>query len=215
MIGLGSKYLFPSHSGNQFHLLIDGDQFYPAMLKTIDTARAYVLLELYLFESGTVAGRFIDSLLDAAARGVDVYLLLDDFGASGLLKKDRLRLEHGGVKVSYYNPLRYGLHYTGLLSNLFRDHRKLLLADGAIAYTGGAGITDEFDPPHNPHRRWRETMIEIRGPVVQDWQDVFQTNWRYSTGEKLILKSPASPAGGTQRGRVVLSQGPGHAEIKR
>ena len=207
-----SNYQFPKRDGNQFRLLIDGGQFYPVMLDAIGSARAYVLMEFYLFESGTVANRFIDALITAAARGVAVYLLLDDFGAKGLLKQDRLRLEQGNIRLSYYNPVRYHrLHH-----NFFRDHRKLLLVDGEIAFTGGAGITDDFDPPHDPTLRWRETMIEIRGGVVTDWQTLFEENWRYCTGLILALpRAMAQQITANQRGQVTIAHGTAHTEIKR
>ncbi len=213
MINLhNSKYQFPKRDGNQFRLLIDGGQFYPAMLDAIGSARAYVLMEFYLFESGAVADRFIDALIAAATRGVAVYLLLDDFGAKGLLKQDRLRLEQGNVRLSYYNPVHYRrLHY-----NFFRDHRKLLLVDGEVAFTGGTGITDNFDPPRDTTLRWRETMIEIRGATVADWQTLFEENWRHCTD--LILALPHTMAQHVmlnQRGRVVIANGPTRAEIKR
>ena len=83
---------YPWRDGNRFQLLIDGDQFYPAMLQAITSSQIHVLLEMYLIESGQVADRFIEALLAAVARDVTVYLLLDDFGARGLNRTDRDRL---------------------------------------------------------------------------------------------------------------------------
>ena len=89
---LPRKYLFPWRDRNRFELLVDGQRFFPRMLKAIEAARRHVLLEIYLFESGAVATRFIDALTRAAGRGVTVRLLLDDFGARGLSRPDRERL---------------------------------------------------------------------------------------------------------------------------
>ena len=108
---------------------------------------------MYLFESGTVTSRFIDALVRATVRGVKVRLLLDDFGALGLTRADRERIHAAGIALVFYNPLRT----IKLLRNFFRDHRKLVLVDGRIAFTGGAGIADEFDPPQHPEQAWRET----------------------------------------------------------
>lgn len=215
------KYRFPWRDGNRFRLLIDGEQFYPAMLDAIDAARVCVFMEFYLFESGVVANTFIDALVAAAGRGVMVCLLLDDFGAIGLHKDDRQRLSHGGVRLRFYHPLRH-LRLAKLHHHLSRDHRKLLLVDGQVAYTGGVGIADEFDAGQNPERRWRETMIEISGPLLADWRTLFLENWEYATREVLVVppvQTQAQPrpqgAQPPQRGRVTLSQGTAHAEIKR
>lgn len=221
--GTRTKYHFPWQAGNRFTLLCDGDQFFPRMLAAIDGARHHILLEMYLFESGRVADRFIQSLAPAAGRGVAVYLLLDSFGARGLNPHDRERLAQAGVVLKFYNPLFSG----ELRRNLFRDHRKLLVVDGETAFTGGVGITDAFDPPTQPPWRWRETVIEVHGPCVGDWQTLFVENWRHwgeRWGERqgegpssLSRPQPApSPHTGSpgQSGRVVANQ-PSRLEIKR
>lgn len=202
---------FPWRDGNRFQLLIDGDQFFPAMLNAIASAEIYVLMEMYLVESGVVADRFISSLLDAANRGVMVFLLLDDFGAMGLHQTDRNRLQHDNIAVIYFNRLHYGKWQY----NLFRNHRKLLLTDGRLAFVGGAGITDEFDPPLHVERRWRETMVAIEGRVVSDWQDLFISNWRHTADKDLELPRLAPRAEGHQQGRVCYSRGILYPEIKR
>jgi cardiolipin synthase A/B len=203
---------FPWRDGNRFKLLIDGDQFYPAMLDAIAAAGTYVLVEMYLMESGYVADRFIAALLAAAARGVTVHLMLDDFGTLGLRRADRERLQRGNISVTYYNRLHYGK----LQHNFSRNHRKLLLVDGRIAFVGGAGITDEFDPPLHPERRWRETMVAIEGPVVDDWQSLFLETWNHAADSGLTLPLRGDdPVAGNQRGRVNYSRGILHADIKR
>ncbi len=123
------KYRFPRRPDNRFELLVDGAQFFPRMLQSIEAARRYVLLEMYLMESGHVADDFIDALVAACGRGVAVFMLLDDFGCKGLRNDDRERLRQAGVQLRFYNPLRYRRRWR----NLFRDHRKLLLVDGEVA----------------------------------------------------------------------------------
>ncbi len=205
-----SYYRFPSREGNRFELLVDGEQFFPAMRQAIDRAKHYVLLELYLFESGRVATDFIDTLLAASSRGVSVYLLLDDFGAYKLATRDRLRLREGGIQLSFYNPLHYG----ALRRNLFRDHRKLLAVDGRTAFTGGAGITDSFDTRNNPDG-WHEVMLRIDGPCVADWQHLFEQTWNSWASPPLALPSVrTSSYPGVHTGRVVLNA-PSRMELKR
>jgi cardiolipin synthase len=194
--------VLPWREGNAFWLLIDGDQFFPRMLEAIQAARCFVLLEMYLFSSGRVADRFIEALARAAERGVSVFMLLDDFGARELSARDRSRLAAAGIRLGWYRPLRFG-RFRPYLS---RDHRKLLLVDGEVAFTGGLGISDDFDPPVRPERRWRETAIEIRGPVVGDWLGLFADTWsRWSDMPLPDGVTASSRVAGGAAGRVRAS----------
>ena len=206
------KYLFPWRDGNRFELLVDGRQFFPRMLESIEKAHRYVLLEIYLFESGAVATRFIDAFVRAASHGVKVKLLLDDFGALGLSPQDRERLIQGGVELLLYNPIHLSKH----LRNMFRDHRKLLIVDGEVAFVSGAGITDEFDFPEDPEQSWRETAACIRGPVLADWQELFVHLWNRHAPNPLELPVPAPPAeADDMRGRVTVTTALARQDIKR
>ena len=207
-----NKYLFPWRPGNRFELLVDGRQFFPLMLEAIEKAQRYVLLEIYLFESGSVATRFIDAFVRAASHGVKVKLLLDDFGALGLSPQDRERLIQGGVELLLYNPIHFSKH----LRNMLRDHRKLLIVDGEVAFVSGAGITDEFDLPENPEQSWRETATRIRGPVLVDWQELFVRLWNRHVPNPLELPVPAPPADvDDMRGRVTVTTALARQDIKR
>ena len=205
---------FPWRQGNRFEILVDSTAFYPRMLQAIGAARQYVLLEMYLFESGAVAERFIGALLAAAERGVRIYLLLDDYGSLELKRGDRDRLVHPNIRIAYFNPLSsysalynlYRILWQRATHGLHRNHRKLLLVDGRLAYTGGTGITDAVEPPEALERRWRETMIEIQGPAVGDWQQLFAETWNNSAEVAVSLPplSPVALADG-QRGRVTIN----------
>lgn len=207
-----SKYRFPWREGNRFELLVDGTTFFPRMLAAIDGARDYVLLEMYLFESGQIADRFIAALVRAAERGARVLLLLDDFGALRLHRRDRQRLSVPNIEIAFYNPLHYG----ELRRNLFRDHRKLVIVDGEIGFAGGTGITDSFGELVHPRTLWRETMVEIRGPVLADWQSLFTDVWnRYQPQPlDLLMNTPTAIPDG-QLGRVIHSGGVKVQEVKR
>jgi phosphatidylserine/phosphatidylglycerophosphate/cardiolipin synthase-like enzyme len=204
--------LFPWRQSNRFTLLVDGTQFIPAMLDAIAAAERSVWLEIYLVESGAVADRFIQALAAAVQRGVQVKLLLDDFGAAGLSRYDRARLREAGVELLLFNPIRF----RRLTENFVRDHRKLLLVDERLVFTGGAGITDEFDPPRHPERRWRETVVCAEGPVVADWAALFCLEWNRQTPKKLTCRAaaPAPPSDGVP-GRVSIARGLASQEIKR
>ena len=194
--------------GNRFELLVDGGVFLPTMLDAIGQARQRILLELYLMESGRTADRFIEALTTAARRGVAVHLLLDDFGSHGLRTADRQRLVDAGVELCFYNPIRPGKRRR----NLFRDHRKLLLIDNHTAFTGGFGITDEFNPETSP-APWRETAVRIEGEVLHDWQQVFLRNHARWSQRPLALL-PATPRG-DMRGRVAESVSLQRSTIRR
>ncbi len=205
-----THYRFPWRKGNRFELLVDGERFYPAMLQAIRLAERYILLEFYLFESGRIADDFIDTLLAAAARGVAIYLLLDDFGAYKLTTRDRQRLREGKIQLSFYNPMHYG----ALRRNLFRDHRKLLVVDGHTAFTGGAGITDSFDT-RPPLDGWHDVMLRIDGPCAADWTQLFEQTWNSWASPPLELPQPQGrDYPGSQPGRLVLNA-PSRMELKR
>lgn len=196
--------VWPWREGNAVQLLREGEQFFARMLRAIEVARQYVLLEMYLFESGTVASRFIEALAGSAARGVHVAAIIDGYGSKGLLARDRARLLDAGVRLQIYN----GLHWRKWLRNFMRDHRKLLLIDGTTAFVGGAGLTDAFAVAGPIGTPWREIMLEVCGPVVADWQAAFLQTWSRHAQE-LTLPPPPDHAAREQGvpGRVVLSAG--------
>jgi phosphatidylserine/phosphatidylglycerophosphate/cardiolipin synthase-like enzyme len=192
--------------------LIDGDEFFDEMLNSIHSAESFIYLEMYLVQSGHIANKFIDALITARNRGVIVKLLLDDYGARGFKRSDRNSLQAHNITICFYNPLRYGR----LRKNLFRDHRKLLLVDGVIAYTGGAGITDDFDRNCNPQSYWHEAMIKISGDCVLDWKTLFEANWHRCSGE--LLQTPVDATDGAlpgQLGRVVEGRSITRSEVIR
>jgi len=207
------KYIFPWRAGNHFRLLADANAFYPAMLDAINQAGSSICYELYLVKSGKVVSRFIDALVAAATRGVTIQILLDDFGARGLAAADRVRLKHENILVRYYNPIKL----TARTDNIVRDHRKVLIVDGKIVFTGGAGLADEFAPADALQAGWRETMLEISGAVVADWQLLFNHQWQHWSGNKKRLRrlvvKPEPEA--DLPGRVTVSHGMVRQETKR
>ena len=209
--------VFPWRTGNALTLLIDGPQFFGQMLARIDAAQQQIELELYLIESGVCSQALLDSMCAAAQRGVAVRCLFDDFGAQWLLKVDRQRLIAAGVEVQWYNPLRWKHG----LSNFHRDHRKLLLVDGQFAFVGGCGATDEFWQPGLATSRWHEVMVEVSGPLVADWQQLFERQWlacqawiAWRPRFPLRLRNlPALPALGQGLGRVAYADASQHRDI--
>jgi cardiolipin synthase A/B len=203
----------PWRQGNRFQLLADSDRIFRRMLEAIAAARESVLLEMYLVDSGTVARRFIHELAACAQRGVRVHVLFDAFGSLGLRAADRRRLADSGAHLTFFNPLSLRKR----LQNCLRDHRKLLVVDGTLAFVGGVGLADEFIDGKRGRLAWRDLMLEISGPVVADWQTAFAHNWGRSGGSPEVPEGiPLSPdersvAAGAL-GRVALSEA-GHRSI--
>jgi cardiolipin synthase A/B len=192
--------------GNRFTLLPEAACFLPAMFEAIGEARDSILIELYLMESGRLASALSEALIKAVGRGVSVMLMLDGYGAMGLSGSDRERLETGGVALRFFNPL--GFH--SLARNLTRDHRKLVVIDGRVAFTGGFGAVDEFLDA------WYEVAVRIEGPVVADWVRLFSRLWdsplTRGAGEPsrvrgLALTVASDPTYHGMRGRVAWGQG--------
>ena len=162
--------VFPWRSGNSVQFYIDGVQFYPAMLQAINDAKKFILMEMYLFESGEISDLFINAFIDATKRGVTVQIIADSYGALGLTVYDKEKIDNSGVELVFYNPLLF----SKFKKNLFRTHRKYLIIDGQKVFVGGAGITDSFAGKN----AWRETLIETQGKVVVDWQSMFTKNFK-------------------------------------
>ncbi len=210
MVRIHNKYLFPWRERNSFHLLVDGQRYFPAMLGAIDRARYSILLEMYLVSSGKVLEQFVEHLQAAAQRGVMICVLLDDFGARGVSPVDRQRLQVAGINLRYYNPVRY----QRLRRSLLRDHRKLLVVDQDIAFTGGAGIADDFWRFDDATGQWLDVVVQARGDVVGDWRQLFADIWRQWSDVPLV-DCAAGHASGSQLGRVVVNQTPRRLEVKR
>lgn len=200
--------------GNHFTLLPEGSRFLPAMLEAINQAQHYVFLELYLMESGRLSDQISSVLISAVERGVSVYLLLDGYGSMGLAKTDRKRLQQAGIQLRLFNPL--GFH--SLARNLSRDHRKILVVDGELAFTGGFCAVDEFLDA------WYEIAVQIKGPVVADWEQIFQRLW-YSrltrkakgnlTNTNALPRRAPEFEGGLMQGRVMTGRGYRYQAIRR
>ena len=202
----------PTRAGNRFTLLGDGREFFTHMLDAIAASRRYVLAEFYLAESGAVADAFIAALAQAAARGVQVCVLLDAFGARGFAERDRVRLRAAGIDLVFYNVPRWRT----LASLFLRDHRKLLAVDGVVGYTGGAGLSDAFSPAARLDDYWRDCMVEMAGPVLDDWHALFARTWRHCARRRLDVAPHPSPAlSPGERGRVAASAGLGRKDVGR
>lgn len=177
-------------SGNQYDVMANGAKFLPAMLDAIRNARRRISFETYIYDSGAVAGDFTTALAEAARRGVHVRLLVDAVGAKDMDAAHVQRLQQAGVRIGTFNPLRwYSIEEVN-----YRTHRKILVVDGAVAFTGGAGIADHWQGNADAPDHWRDTHLRATGPVVSHLEAAFYENWAESghdTTPALDLPAPA------------------------
>ena len=209
--------IFPWRSSNTFELLIDGPRFFPRMLDAIAGAQSQVDLELYLVEAGSCADAVVEALVRAAERGVNVRCLFDGYGSLAFGHGLRQRLVMAGVEIRLYNPvsLRRGLR------NLYRDHRKLLLVDQQLSVVGGTGVTDQFWLPGEASSEWHEVMVLMQGPLVADWQMLFDRQWRANLRRTAwrpathfgLPHLPRIPVTGNGLGRVAYADSRQHRDI--
>ncbi|MBS1198258.1 MAG: Phospholipase D/Transphosphatidylase [Proteobacteria bacterium] len=182
--------------GNKVTLLQDGEATYAAMFATIRQARNHINLETYIFEDDEIGRQFADLLLEQQARGVQVNIIYDSFGGFNTPKAFFERLTKGGIAVLEFNPLNPLLAKSPwLIYN--RDHRKLLIVDGRTAFLGGINISSVYSSGSVARRMkkkvestvtWRDTDIQLEGPVVGELQKLFMETWLKQRGEPLALK---------------------------
>ncbi len=196
--------------GNRVEALHNGDEIFPAMLSAISGATTTICFESYIYWSGDIGRRFAEALAERARAGVKVNLLLDWLGSGKLDGKLIEDMEQAGVVVTRYHPLRwYNLHR---FNN--RTHRKLLVVDGRIGFTGGVGIADEWTGHAEDPEHWRDSHYRIEGPVVTQMQSVFMDNWIKATGKVLHGAEyfPLLAAAGEGRAQMFSASPSGGAE---
>nr|WP_062081940.1 cardiolipin synthase [Caballeronia udeis] len=171
----------PVTSGNRYAVLLNGDEIFPSMLDSIQAAKETITFETFIYWSGEIGARFAAALSEKARSGVAVHILLDWVGCK---KMDHRYLEElrqaGADVVQYHKP-----HWTGLGRMNNRTHRKLLIIDGRVGFTGGVGIAEEWTGNAQDEKHWRDTHFRVEGPVVGHMQAVFMDNWIKATGNVL------------------------------
>jgi cardiolipin synthase A/B len=184
------------HHGNRVTILTNGKEFYPAMLNAIRDATRSINMECYIFQPGRIANDFIEALSARARAGVNVTIVVDAIGSFSFRGRPLRRLRNAGCRVEAYQRLRW--FSLARINN--RTHRELLVLDGRVAFTGGAGVADWWAFPRRRAGAWRDTVARVEGPVVAALQGVTAENWLECCGE--ILTGPEyfpdlSPAGDT------------------
>ncbi len=182
----------PLVAGNKVTLLIDGPATYAAMFKAIRNARNHINLETYIFKDDEVGHKFADLLLQKQSEGVQVNLIYDSIGCLGTPAAFFQRLRDGGILTLEYNPINPAKSRAAwVLSG--RDHRKILIADGSVAFTGGVNISRVYSGSsfssekheRNIEESWRDTHVQIEGPAVAELQRLFLDTWARQKGPEL------------------------------
>ncbi len=171
----------PLMSGGSARLLNNGVEIFPAILAAMREARHSINFMVYIWEDGSVSDRMIETMVERARAGVQVRLLLDGFGAHDA-PRDKLRaLEEAGGTLHFFHPIHLGR----LTASYKRNHRRAIVVDGLVAFTGGAAVGDKWLGDAQDDDHWREVMVEVRGCLATNLQSAFTQLWATSTGEVL------------------------------
>ncbi|HEX4234377.1 MAG TPA: phospholipase D-like domain-containing protein [Caldimonas sp.] len=171
----------PVVSGNRYQVLVNGDRIFPSMLQAIRGAKQTIDFETYIYWSGAIGKEFADALAERARAGVRVHVLLDWVGSQKMEDALLDELKSAGVEIQKYHPPHWS--QLGRLNN--RTHRKLLVVDGTIGFTGGVGVAEQWTGDAQDPEHWRDTHFRVEGPVVAQMQGVFMDNWIKTAGAVL------------------------------
>jgi cardiolipin synthase len=180
-------------SNDSYTVRTNGAQAFPAMLAAINQAKQRVALETYIYAKGDVGTQFTNALEAAAKRGVKVSIILDAVGSKKMSDGDTKRLEAAGAEIRWVNPLvSFQIEEIN-----YRTHRKALIVDGDVAFVGGMGVADQWLHAEKDVPPWRDTMVEIHGPAVDDIEAAFSQNWIVVGGvvDPQVEPSGTAPAG--------------------
>jgi cardiolipin synthase A/B len=200
-------------SGNKVNALQNGDEIFPRMLGAIRTARRTITFETYIYWSGSTGDEFADALMERARAGVRVHVMLDWLGSQKIAASLVNKMKQAGVEVERYHALRW--YSLGRMNN--RTHRKVLVIDGEIGFTGGVGIADQWSGHAQDPQHWRDSHFRIEGPVIAQMQAAFLDNWIKTTGNVLHGEGyfPSLTARGEQEMQLFTSSPAGGSSSMR
>jgi len=200
----------PLAEGNRVETLLNGDRIFPSMLQAIASARQSISFETYIYWSGDIGKRFAEALAERSRAGVKVYVLVDWLGSQKIDNDSIEVMRQAGVDFRKYRPLRW--YNLGRVNN--RTHRKLLVVDGRVGFTGGVGIADNWNGDAQDPDHWRDNHYRIEGPAVAQMQAAFMDNWTKVSG--VVLHGdrffPPEKNAGAQYAQVFQSSSEGGSE---
>ena len=184
--------------GNRAELLLNGDQIFPAMLTAIRRARATITFANFIFEDGAIAQEMTAALAERCRAGVRVHVLLDAVGSSQMPRRYRTELTEAGCRFAWF----HSLNPFALKRINHRNHRRILVVDGRVGFTGGIGVGTNWTGDGREVGHWRQTDVRVEGPVVRLLQAAFAENWRDATGTLLGGDAYFPPA--ERRGELAI-----------
>jgi cardiolipin synthase len=172
--------------GNTYEVLTNGDQIFPSMLAAVNAARSRISFETYIYKEGTIGEQFTNAFEAAAKRGVQVNLVVDAIGSGRIPREWRERLRTAGAKIGEFGQPRW---YT-LEDVNYRTHRKILVVDGRVGFTGGVGLDDQWQGHAQDKQHWRDTMVRIEGPAAALMEGAFNENFIETVGPVTPVVDP-------------------------
>ena len=230
-VTLGEATFFPTIAAhtdapilgqNKIDVLLNGQQTFPAMLKAIRGARKSITYAQYLYQDGAIAYELAEAFAERCRAGLTVKLLIDSHGGGKIPKDIPQLLTDAGCQLEWFRRVRLFQFITPweLLNYNYRNHRRILVIDGTLGFTGGHGVAEEWTGDGRTDGKWRDTDVRVEGPIVQQLQAAFVESWRDTTGHILggdlyfptlkpvgkvnaqVVKS--SPLGGTYESYMLL-----------
>ncbi len=195
----------PFLAGNAVRTLVNGDATFSAILAAIERARRYVIVQFFIVRDDALGDMLRDALLACAARGVRCYLLYDSIGSFDLPQRYVGALRAGGVEV---HPFATHRQFVNRFQLNFRNHRKIVVVDGEVAFVGGHNVGVEYLGANPRLSPWRDTHIQVRGPAVARIQDVFAEDWHWATQTLPPDAPPPAPRPDSDMHCLVVPMGP-------
>jgi cardiolipin synthase len=207
----------PYVGGNRAEILLDGDGTFPHILSAIRGAERSITFAQYFFDEGPISDEIVHALAERCANGVEVHVLLDAVGGSGIRGDLVSRLTDSGCEFAWFRPVKVLQFLTPweLLALNHRSHCRILVIDGNVGFTGGYGISEAWMGDGVGKGRWRDTNVRIEGPVVAQLQAAFVQDWWSTTGTALVGEDyfpPLRPAGDVLAQTIKSSPGRGASE---
>ena len=174
-------------AGSRVELLFNGDQIFPAMLQAIRGARKSITYQQYFFEDGAIAHEIAEAFAERCRAGVQVKILIDSLGGGNIPQDIPDLWKKSGCQLEWFERIKVFQFITPweLLNYNHRSHRRILVIDGKIGFTGGHGVSDAWSGNGRTAEHWRQTDVRVEGPIVQQLQAAFVESWRRATGDVL------------------------------
>jgi len=192
--------LLAPYTGNEVTILNGGEETFDSIFEALEKAEKFIHLQYYIFSKGELTERFYNLFKEKISEGVEIRLIYDSFGSYSFRGKFKKKFLELGVKVFPMMPIRFG----NLLFTLnYRNHRKIIIIDGKVGFTGGVNVTDKYIEPISDLGIWEDIHVKLAGPVVNSLHRIFVKDYHFASNEDLLLTKSYFPKIGSQGSRIV------------